>query len=302
MGTNACVIVVYPQNFFNRNYDRIFEVLQLKDLNSKDYSQSAWYKLEFKIVGQDFYELIDDLEKQYAEIMDTIKEKNLNKEKLKKLIKIWIDYELEEYYSNTNRLGYINDVIDGIISTIENNRKNEFIVNRFLILRLENNQTSIYVNNRFFNQCKYLLLNIPIKNLSNHSKIRSIDEAASILDRSMEGMNTSDYKISPEVEFWGHCSNLQAWAENNYDTRILHRNLSFPLLRVLTESGDPIAKRVFKEEIARRIESNYEPVVEFLLNEGYLDFLDNEELDYLKQNESLLPSIKKYIALLKRNN
>ena len=39
---------------------------------------------------------------------------------------------------------------------------------------------------------------------------------------------------------------------------------AFPLLKQLTDVGDPLAKRVFKEEIVKRIESNYEPVINFL--------------------------------------
>ncbi|GAH27524.1 unnamed protein product, partial [marine sediment metagenome] len=61
------------------------------------------------------------------------------------------------------------------------------------------------------------------------------------------------YLITPEQEFWAHCSNLQTWAEHHYDTRLLHSNISFPLLRRLTEAGDPVAKQFFKDEIAERI-------------------------------------------------
>ncbi|MHA1151040.1 MAG: leucine-rich repeat domain-containing protein, partial [Promethearchaeota archaeon] len=66
--------------------------------------------------------------------------------------------------------------------------------------------------------------------------------------------------------------------ENNYDTRLLHSNLAFPLLRQLTEAGDPQAKRVFKEEIAKRLVSNYNPVVDYLKEEDYLKYLSHEDL------------------------
>jgi len=75
--------------------------------------------------------------------------------------------------------------------------------------------------------------------------------------------------------------NLQVWAENNYDTRLLHSNLSFPLLRELVKAGDIKAKKVFREEIAKRIESGYVPVIIYLLNQGYLDFLNNEEKEII---------------------
>ena len=83
-------------------------------------------------------------------------------------------------------------------------------------------------------------------------------------------MENIKYSISPEQEFWGHCSNLQMWYEHNYDTRIFRSNLAFPLLRELTEYGDPRAKKVFKEEIAKRIESGFLNVIFYLFNEGYL--------------------------------
>jgi Leucine-rich repeat (LRR) protein len=82
--------------------------------------------------------------------------------------------------------------------------------------------------------------------------------------------------IDSETEFWAHCSNVQAWCENDYDTRLLHSNLSFPLLKKLTEVGDILAKKAFKEEIARRLESGYPPVIIFLIAENYIDFLDRE--------------------------
>jgi len=75
-----------------------------------------------------------------------------------------------------------------------------------------------------------------------------------------------------------HCSKLQAWYEHHYDTRLLQINLAFPLLKKLTEVGDPLAQRVFKEEIAKRIESGHLPTFIYLSNEGYFDYLTKEEL------------------------
>lgn len=63
--------------------------------------------------------------------------------------------------------------------------------------------------------------------------------------------------------------------------RLLHSNLSFPLLKRLTGIGDPIAKKVFREEVIKRFVSGYEPVKQFLLEEGYLDLFSEEELESL---------------------
>ncbi|MGV9198944.1 MAG: leucine-rich repeat domain-containing protein [Promethearchaeia archaeon] len=157
-----------------------------------------------------------------------------------------------------------------------------FKVNEFLTLKLENRRTNIYVNGKLFTQCKYLLLNIPKDAIPELDFIDSIDEAEEILDGSLEGnFSRTRNLISSEVEFWAHCSNIQAWEENEYDTRILHRNLAFPLLKRLTEAGDPIARRVFREEIARRLASNHPTVIKYLINENFLGYLTEEEWEGL---------------------
>jgi len=155
----------------------------------------------------------------------------------------------------------------------------EFKINDFLSLKLEKGKTNIYVKHKLFQQCKFLMLTIPIGLLESSDEISSIDEAESVLDHSLEG---GIYEISPEVEYWGHCSNMQVWYENNYDTRLLHRNLAFPLLKSLTDVGDPLARKMFKEEIARRYSSNHETVKLFLTVEGYLGYLDKEELESIR--------------------
>jgi len=158
----------------------------------------------------------------------------------------------------------------------------EFRINQHLSLKLEEGKTIIYVDNERFSQCKYLLLNIHIDKISTFDEIQSIDEASEKLDNTLEKIqvhseNTID--IPPEVEFWGHCSNLQVWVENRYDTRLLHRNLAFPLLNKLAKVGDPLAKIVFKEEIIKRFSSGERTVMQFLMSKRYFEMLDEEELE-----------------------
>ncbi|MFX1279475.1 MAG: leucine-rich repeat domain-containing protein [Promethearchaeota archaeon] len=152
----------------------------------------------------------------------------------------------------------------------------EFIVNDYIKLKLENGQTNIYVKNRRFMQCMYLLLNLHVDRIEEYDEIESIDDAVVKLDRSMERDHN---QVPPETEFWGHCSNLQVWAENGYDTRILHRNLAFPLLKKLSEVGDPIAKKVFSEEIAIRLASKHSTVTQYLTQNGYLKYLSSDEFE-----------------------
>jgi len=169
-----------------------------------------------------------------------------------------------------------------------------FKINDFLELRLEkdtnNNRanTFVYVKNRVFRNCKFLLIKIPIEKLHSLNNIESIDEVSEKLGFQLEDtLRPDEVGLSSEDEFWAHCSNLHAWYEFNYDTRLLHSNLSFPLLKRLVDAGDINARQVFKEEIAKRLESGYLPVVAYLVIEGYLDYLSDGFLySYINSNSS----------------
>lgn len=156
-----------------------------------------------------------------------------------------------------------------------------FQINEFLSLRLEENETNIYINGKLFNQCKFLLFNITNKERTKYKDIDSIDEASELYDKTHE---TDHSSIGPKTEFFGHCSNLQAWYENDYDTRILHSNLAFPLLKKLKIAGDPLAKKVFKEEIALRLESEYFPILQYLISENYLYNFSPCDLKIISKN------------------
>lgn len=67
------------------------------------------------------------------------------------------------------------------------NRMQKFIISNYIIVKLEGGKTNIYVDNKFFKQCKYLLLNIPKKIISKLEDINSVDDAAEILNNKMEG-------------------------------------------------------------------------------------------------------------------
>jgi len=93
--------------------------------------------------------------------------------------------------------------------------------------------------------------------------------------------------ITPEQEFWGHCSNLQAWYEHDYDTRLLHSNLAFPLLKALVDAGDTKAKAILKMEIGERFESGHPNVIISILSAKLLDYLSLEERKQLIQHINL---------------
>jgi hypothetical protein len=142
-----------------------------------------------------------------------------------------------------------------------------------------------------------------------YDEIDSIDEAAKIysnhvfqnrivrgpMARQLPGQH---HDITPEQEFWGHCSNIQAWVENNYDTRILMSNISFPLLRELARAGDPLATKVFKEEIALRLETGYPSVVQYLLNQGYIRYFTPEEFKTIIETNEFLEGLSQNSNML----
>jgi len=166
-----------------------------------------------------------------------------------------------------------------------------FRINAHIVLKLEEGKTVIYVDGERFRQCKYLLLVDPERTLD--TEIDSIDEAAYYMSQKLErrgfhSITPEDVGLSAEQEFLGHCSNLHAWAEYEYDTRLLHSNLAFPLLKKLAERGDPIAKKRFAEEIVKRFRSGVRTIQDFLLEEEYLEYLTKEELGVLLGEEAPL--------------
>ncbi|KKL65873.1 hypothetical protein LCGC14_2150650, partial [marine sediment metagenome] len=121
--------------------------------------------------------------------------------------------------------------------------------------------------------CKTLLLNIPLNKVSSYDGIQSIDD----IEETIERMEAMEFEIPPETEFWAHCSNLQTWAEQDYDSRLLQSNLAFPLLKRLTEVGDSKAAKIFKFEILKRFIEGNEYTREFLTEAEYIDYFGEEE-------------------------
>ncbi|MEE9378958.1 MAG: hypothetical protein V3V33_13080 [Candidatus Lokiarchaeia archaeon] len=192
----------------------------------------------------------------------------------------------------------------------------EFKINNYILLRLEGNYTVIFVKGRRFDYCKRLFIVIPETNVENYDRIESIDEATDLYDHYLidnemykeeNGLlypPLYSYNIPPEVEFWGHCSNIQAWVEHDYNTRVLHSNLAFPLLKELTKAGDPKAKEKFKEEIAKRLISGYFPTIKYLISEGYIFYLTVEELlctlDVCRENLDYIDYIKLIYEIMEK--
>ena len=109
----------------------------------------------------------------------------------------------------------------------------KYKINRYITLKLENEKTNIYVKGQNLGLfCKKLILNLELDELQKFDKFTSMDEFAEhYVEKSNNNHSLKGHLIDPKVEFQAHCSNIQVWAENDYDTRLLHSGLSFPLLK-----------------------------------------------------------------------
>jgi len=109
-------------------------------------------------------------------------------------------------------------------------------------------KTHIFVDGQKFQQCMYVILNEIPKEISGES----IDEI--IKNTPIENkIGESSDVLKPEEAFFGHCSNIQAWVDHDYNPNCLDSRISFPLLKKLSEVGDEKAKRIFESEIDSRL-------------------------------------------------
>ncbi|MEJ2252056.1 MAG: leucine-rich repeat domain-containing protein, partial [Candidatus Lokiarchaeota archaeon] len=141
----------------------------------------------------------------------------------------------------------------------------------------ESYKVRIYVDNKPFRICTYLLILNPQKD-EKFKEIESIDDAKSILKRDLEiKVTPAELSISPEEEFWAHCSNIQAWYEHEYDTRLLDSLLAFPLLKKLMKEGDPKARGNYSTEVMKRYAKGNKTIKQMLHYEGYFKYVPFEE-------------------------
>ena len=107
-------------------------------------------------------------------------------------------------------------------------------MNEFISLKLSSSSTWIYVNDELFSACKYLLISIPVDSMEDWDHYDSMDEIIAATTRTRnkirDEVEPKAERLTPEQAFHGHCSNLQAWAENGYDYRLLDTKLSIPII------------------------------------------------------------------------
>jgi len=154
----------------------------------------------------------------------------------------------------------------------------KYEINPFLDVVLKKYDVRTYIRGKKFLSCMLLKIDIPAPQYTSETA-DSIDELVEKYYYTTDGQKTrlNEEFFPIHTQFFAHCSNIQAWYECGYDTRLLHRNIAFPLLKELTLAGDRQAKKVFKEEIAKRYRDGSSTVREYLKVEGYLKFLSKEE-------------------------
>ena len=136
--------------------------------------------------------------------------------------------------------------------------KNTFFLTKHLTVALnDQGKTIILIDGKEYTVCMRLVFNVYVEDIPKFASIKNIDDAVNVseqISRKRGRTNTElTYEISPEEEFRGHCSNLQAWVEYDYNPNLLHSNLSWQLLRGLAAAGDEKAIRVYLYSLEDRI-------------------------------------------------
>lgn len=184
----------------------------------------------------------------------------------------------------------------------------KYKINNNITLKLEDGKTTIYIRKEKFLHCKFLFFTIPINGKDTNTSINSIDQASEIYNSSLEGIDSNglspeDFGLSPDQVFWAHCSNLQAWAENDYNPNLLHSNLAFPLLKKLSDAGDKKANDQLMSELEKRWINGSESSRRFLIEQEYLHYAPFDMIlsyydDILCENDaSVLKTLTKELGL-----
>ncbi|MHA1489013.1 MAG: hypothetical protein ACTSRI_05090 [Promethearchaeota archaeon] len=241
---------------------------QLKDIYDRSYGYK-FLKNPVLLVQSDGNGFLDKLKSKGFFYSDpTLLLKDIapeNKDRSKNGVKI----KNAEYISTEELVVYLE----------EYEERFNFKVNEHITVKLDGNKIKIFVDGSYLTQLNSFIF-LAFKN--NIDSIILFDSGYKIIENCDDiygEIGEDNNIINPEEEFWEYCSNLKAWAENNYDTNLLDRKFAFILLKKLTEVGDLVARRVFKEEVARWFASGQESVMNYFIEQRYLEYLDEEEFE-----------------------
>jgi len=112
--------------------------------------------------------------------------------------------------------------------------------------------------------------------------------------------NEEDFLEDPDTMFGIYCYYNAAWVYYDYDWRLLRVEDAFPMLYALYHAGDPKAREVFKNEIAKALLSGYLPAIFHLIsgNNNYLDNFEFEEIILLFKKCFNMTGIQKSSGLI----
>lgn len=170
--------------------------------------------------------------------------------------------------------------------------------NIILTVRLINGESRIFVKEEEILTCRFVPLSIPDNELPKLEHIESINDVIDHFDHSLEGDYENEDILSKwnltsselaELDFFVNCSNLEAWVENDFDTRLLDYRLSFPLLEKIGKQGNLRAQMRFKEKIYHRFTSGKTQVKHYLM-EAFPWYFTQPELNSLldPRNQALM--------------
>lgn len=166
----------------------------------------------------------------------------------------------------------------------------DYKINDYISLRLKNNFVCIYVGKkeilkytRIFFQ-KVFRANEIFKDFNVRDQ--AINEKISNLKVCVYDQNKFKNRTPSQLFgiFLNECKIIKEWINNDYYSEFLRINDSFQLLRALYEKGEPKAKRIFKERIVENFLRGEKNVIEFLVRDKYLSYLEKDEFDFLISN------------------
>ena len=158
----------------------------------------------------------------------------------------------------------------------------------------------IYICGDLFLTCQKVALNIRPSETIKYENFDNIDDIINFY--KFNAPYKGRISISPEEEFWAHCSNIQAWVESDYNTSILAKDLSFPILMKLCKRGVQRFKTILKEEIIYRIKSGGVKMLHYFMTDEdkYLDYLTEDDFfnGFLLFSEAeVMRNISKFIPV-----
>ncbi len=165
-------------------------------------------------------------------------------------------------------------------------------------VNLIDGKSFIFINGERFMTCRFVPIAIPAEDMPKFKQIESINDIIDHLDFTLERepperINGEDVG---ELDFFVNCSNLQAWVEHDFDTRLLDYRLSYPLLKALGEINSRARMR-YREELLERLKASTNQNLWGYLN-GLIDseFEWQEKLDFLlpREREILEELVEKY--------